>query len=191
MVAATAKIGSKYFINVEVLQHIGSELEKLPKKEKTMFEFKDAAAFLHPFFKLAIQKNYTKEDILQIIVKAGWAITQNSFKYLWSLFLLVDENSGKKKPAPKQKIELPQSHVRKGKSNASENAATDFVPKHDYELETSDEEKYETEKSFSETESLETNEHDTKDSQSSGKTAANTQQTNNAHFDLPPDTDDL
>ena len=188
MIAATAKIGSKYFINVEVLQHIGSELEKLPKKEKTMFEFKDAAAFLHPFFKLAIQKNYTKEDILQIIVKAGWAITQNSFKYLWSLFLLVDESSGKKKPAPKQ---LPQSHVRKGKSNASENAATDFVPKHDYELETSDEEKYETETSLHEPEILNASKHDTKDSQLSGKPAANPQQPNNAHFDLPPDTDDL
>ncbi len=78
MLAATAKIGLKHFIQVDVLQSIRSQLEQLPAKQKTMLDFRDAVAFLYPSIKDAVQKNYSKDKILQIIVNAGWAITHNS-----------------------------------------------------------------------------------------------------------------
>jgi len=98
MLAATTKIGGKIFVQVEVLQAIKSRIDNLPAKQKTMLEFKEAVAFLYPCIKNAVQKNYSKDEILQIIVKEGWEITQNSFRYLWSLFLSEDENPRKRRP---------------------------------------------------------------------------------------------
>ena len=97
MLAATAKIGSKYLVHVEILKALGAELENLPEKEKVMFDFKSAVVFLRPFLELAIKKNYTKDEIFQLMGKVGWSITQNTFKYFWSLFMLEEETSGKKK----------------------------------------------------------------------------------------------
>ena len=96
MLAATAKIGSKYLVNIDILKALGAEIEQLPEKEKVMFDFKSAVAFLRPFLELAIKKNYTKDEIFQLMGKVGWSITQNTFKYFWSLFLLEEEASAKK-----------------------------------------------------------------------------------------------
>ena len=101
MLAATAKIGSKYLVNIDILKALGAELEQLPEKEKVMFDFKSAVAFLRPFLELAIKKNYTKDEIFQIMGKVGWSITHNTFKYFWSLFLLEEETSGKKETCVK------------------------------------------------------------------------------------------
>ena len=49
MLAATAKIGSKYLVHVEILKALGAELENLPEKEKVMFDFKSAVVFLRLF----------------------------------------------------------------------------------------------------------------------------------------------
>ena len=38
MLAATAKIGSKYLVNIDILKALGAELEQLPEKEKVMFD---------------------------------------------------------------------------------------------------------------------------------------------------------
>ena len=60
MLAATAKIGSKHFIQVEVLQSIRSQLEQLPAKQKTMLDFRDAVAFLYPALKTLFRKTTLK-----------------------------------------------------------------------------------------------------------------------------------
>ena len=109
MLATTVRIGGKIFVQIEVLQAIKSRLDHLPAKQKTSLDFKDAAMFLYPGIKGAVQKNYTKDEILQIIIKEGWEITQNSFRYLWSLFLSEDENPSKRKPYVKS--------VRKNKTD--------------------------------------------------------------------------
>ncbi len=101
MLATTAKIGAKYLVNIDILKALGAEIEQLPEKEKVMFDFKSAVAFLRPFLELAIKKNYTKDEIFQLMGKVGWSITQNTFKYFWSLFLLEEESSAKKKSASK------------------------------------------------------------------------------------------
>lgn len=195
MSAAVAKIGSRYFINAEILQNIGTELEKLPKKEKTMFEFKDAAAFLCPFFKSAIQKNYTKEDILQVIVKTGWSITHSSFKYLWSLFLLENEIPSKKKPSSrpvaKQKSEI-HSHVVK-QDQTPENAIKVAIPQKNINENSTlnNEETDKTENSASDDKNVNQNINSANSDMSSEKSGEKSQQHSSARFDLPPDSDDL
>ena len=91
-------------VQMEVLQSIKSKMDHLPEKQKTMLDFRDAALFLYPCIKAALQKNYTKDEILQIIIKEGWSLTQNSFRYLWSFFLSEDEHYGKKKYSPKSEL---------------------------------------------------------------------------------------
>ena len=124
MLAATTKIGSKYLVHIEILKALGAELENLPEKEKVMFDFKSAVVFLRPFLELAIKKNYTKDEIFQIMGKVGWHITQNTFKYFWSLFTLEEEASNKKKPntksAGKGKSEHAHSTVRQNEHKSQE-----------------------------------------------------------------------
>ncbi len=184
MLAATAKIGSKNFIHVDVLQAIRSQLEQLPAKQKTMLEFRDAVAFLYPGLKGAVQKNYSKDEILQVIVKAGWEITHNSFRYLWSLFLSEDETSCKRKSAPKsagkERRETTRNTARKINSNASPTTDASFEPLQDNSDAGQLEQHSITEaKTPANIESLTENNE------------ANTATHNSAHFVLPPDSDDL
>ena len=169
MVSSTAKIGGRIFVKAEVLQAIKSRLDGLPVKEKTTFDFKDAAMFLYSGIKNAVQKNYTKEEIQQIIVKEGWLITQNSFRYLWILFLSEDENPRKRKPYVRsvKKIRADKTNLDVGtdKSNATikDNIAIDGASLPSEFM------------SAAENNGL------------SYKSDTNS----NAHFDLPPDTEDL
>ena len=191
MLAATAKIGSKYLVNIDILKALGAELEQLPEKEKVMFDFKSAVAFLRPFLELAIKKNYTKDEIFQIMGKVGWSITHNTFKYFWSLFLLEEETSGKKRPASKSagKIKRVTSHTNTSSNNINmletQNqlpAVEDEIPR---ETETSD---GNTQKSDAETNGTQLS---ASQSSTPQKSDGNSTQTNSAHFDIQPDTEDL
>ena len=186
MLAATAKIGSKYLVHVEILKALGTELENLPEKEKVMFDFKSAVVFLRPFLELAIKKNYTKDEIFQLMGKVGWSITQNTFKYFWSLFLLEEETSGKKKSITKtpkkSKISTAITSVEdnelqslNNQDNAEQLNKTEIS---DFNTQTSNAVGDKTQMSFNET-------------LKSEKIAENPTQKSSAHFDLPPDTEDL
>ena len=195
MLAATAKIGSKYLVHVEILKAIGAELEKLPEKEKVMLDFKSAVVFLRPFLELAVKKNYTKDEIFQIMCKVGWSITQNTFKYFWSLYLLEEENSGKKKnnskSAGRVKIENSHSAVSQNKIKSKDISAPAPAPDERKINENTDE----AENLASDVQNLgaKTNElqSNANENHSSGKSAESSTQQNSAHFDLPPDSEDL
>lgn len=191
MLAATAKIGSKYLVNIDILKALGAELEQLPEKEKVMFDFKSAVAFLRPFLELAIKKNYTKDEIFQLMGKVGWGITHNTFKYFWSLFLLEEETSGKKRPASKSagKIKRETSHANTSSNSINvletQNrlpAVEDEIPR---ETETSD---GNTQKSNAETNGTQLSVSLSSTQQNSDD---NSTQTNSAHFDIQPDSEDL
>ena len=104
MVAATVKVGGKIFVQIEVLQAIKARLDGLPTKQKTSLNLNDAVMFLY-----------------QIIINEGWNITQNSFRYLWSIFLSEDGNSNKRKPYVKSvrkiKAEKTNSAIESNKNN--------------------------------------------------------------------------
>ena len=169
MLAATVKIGSKNFVQVEILQAIKTRLDHLPAKQKTMLEFKDAAAFLYSGIKNAVQKNYSKDEIQQIIIKEGWSITQNSFRYLWSLFLSEDEKPSKKR-----------TYVRSGGKTKT--------PKSNSPIETIESNIADKENVVISQDSLSSEIH------TSSKDNAFSYKTNpisDAHFNITPDTEDL
>ncbi len=191
MLAATTKIGSKYLVHIEILKALGAELENLPEKEKVMFDFKSAVVFLRPFLELAIKKNYTKDEIFQIMGKVGWHITQNTFKYFWSLFTLEEEASNKKKPntksAGKEKSEHAHSTVRQNEHKSQETM--------DAVLATHEAQSQGSEFSDPEAQNLNAAKNEAQapanENPNEEKSTANSTQQNSAHFLLPPDTEDL
>ena len=191
MLAATAKIGAKYLVNIDILKALGAEIEQLPEKEKVMFDFKSAVAFLRPFLELAIKKNYTKDEIFQLIGKVGWSITQNTFKYFWSLFLLEEESSAKKKSVSKSagkiKRETSQANTRANKIEVSGNQHQ--VPSAKHETTTEDE----TLNSEAQKLNPQTNETQPTASQNSTPEKSDdcSTQKNGALFDITPDSEDL
>ena len=195
MLAATAKVGSKYLVHIEVLKAIGAEIEKLPEKEKVMLDFKSAVVFLRPFLELAIKKNYTKDEIFQLMSKVGWSITQNTFKYFWSLYLLEEENSSKKKSnsksAGRAKTETSRSNARQNRTKSSDLLSPDFSLDEKKINELADEIK--NSNSDVQNSMMETNTSQTSlnEDHESGKSEETSTQQNSAHFDLPPDTEDL
>lgn len=191
MLAATTKMGSKYLVHVEILKAVGAEIEKLPQKEKVMLDFKSAVVFLRPFLELAIKKNYTKDEIFQIMSKVGWSLTQNTFKYFWSLYLLEEENSGKRKTNPKSagkaKTETSRSNGRGSKIHSLDLPILDFSPD-EHKINETQNSNSDATSSNTEANELQTplSEHDEAE-----KSAEISTQQNSAHFDLPPDSEDL
>ena len=185
MLAATAKIGAKYLVNIDILKALGAEIEQLPEKEKVMFDFKSAVAFLRPFLEL------TKDEIFQLMGKVGWSITQNTFKYFWSLFLLEEEASGKKKSASKSagkiKREISQTNSRtiKLEVQGSQLHAPSGNDENTTEAQSLNSEPQKP--------NAETNITQIIASQSSTpeKSDDNPTQKNGALFDIPPDSEDL
>ena len=187
MLAAIAKIGSKYLVHVEILKALGAELENLPEKEKVMFGFKSAVVFLRPFLELAIKKNYTKDEIFQLMGKVGWSITQNTFKYFWSLFMLEEETSGKKKSITKtpkkSKISTAITSVEENELQSLNNQ----IPASSID----DEQLNETETSKTSNAVGDKNQMSFNETSKSEKIAENPAPKSSARFDLPPDTEDL
>ena len=129
MSSSVKKIGSKYLVHVDILKAFRAELEKLPPKEKILFDFKSAVDFLRPFLELAVEKN-TKDEIFELMGKVGWRITRNKFKQFWSFYLLEDENFGKKKNHAKKssekiKSETSNENSQKEKSDLSYDFSND------------------------------------------------------------------
>ena len=85
MLAGITKNGPKTFIHIDTLESIYSKLQALPAKRKTEFDLRDAVEFLSPAILDAVKKNYTKEDIFNVIGSSGWEITQATWRYVWSI----------------------------------------------------------------------------------------------------------
>ena len=188
MLAATVKIGSKNFVHMEVLQSIKSKMDHLPDKPKTMLDFRDAALFLYPCIKAALQKNYTNDEILQIIIKEGWELTQNSFRYLWSFFLSEDENYSKKKSGSKsvskERRTIPKHNLKQNISNIQENRNIELI--HDSDKpENSNPDNAHAANEATEMQSS------TEENSTSENSEEISKQTHSAHFELTPDTEDL
>lgn len=130
MLNAVQKTGSKYLVHVEILRAFGAELEKLPAKEKILFDFRSAIDFLRPFLELALEKNYTKDEIFELMGKVGWNMTRNAFRYFWSLFLTEEETPGRKKnhsekSSKKSKTETAETKTQKSKPELSYSFSAD------------------------------------------------------------------
>ena len=176
------KVGSKYFGHVEILKAFGAELEKLPKKEKILYDFKSAIAFLRPFLELAIEKNYTKDEIFDLMGKVGWKMNRNTFKHFWNIYLLEEENSGKKKKRSKKSKN--ETSCSKSKNNLS----------HAFSDDDDNESKNKIEKSSANSGTQEDDEKkadEKKNFEVPKSSFLNMWRTSGAHFDVKPDMKDL
>jgi len=182
------KTDSRYSVNIEILKAFGAEIEKLPVKERVSYDVKEAVNFLRPFLDLALEKNYTKDEIFGLMEKVGWNISRNKFKYLWGLYLLEKKNSGKKKKNSKKSLkEIKTENLNK---NASSNEA-----KLSYDLSIDENEN----KNATQAEDLEAQElkiETEKNPEQNNKNGIyglikSAWQGNSAHFEVKPDTEDL
>lgn len=183
-----SKTGSKYSVSIETLKAFGAEIEKLPVKEKISYDIKEAVTFLRPFLELAVEKNYTKDEILGLMKKVGWNISHNTFKYFWSLYLLEKENSDGKKKTSKRASKKIKAE------NSNENTSTN---KKDlsYGLST-EENKNENETQEQNFEVQATNADAETNSEQKNKNGIyerlkSAWQGNSAHFEVTPDTENL
>lgn len=180
------KIGSKYLVHVEILKAFSAELEKLPAKEKILFDFRSAIDFLRPFLELALEKNYTRDEIFELMGKVGWNMTRNTFKYFWSLFLTEEENAGKKKNRPKKssvksKTETSDANAEKNQPELSYGFSEDES--------TAQEQDLPVPKPDADTTSTQASPN--KDYGFHKFFGKNTSSTSNAYFEVKPDTEDL
>ena len=137
------------------------------------------------------KKNYTKDEILQIIIKEGWSLTQNSFRYLWSFFLSEDEHYGKKKYSPKSASKEKRTTSKANVRHSSENPDVDLLQSD----EILNEQKNDADISITESSTLDNEKNEIQGSTNEKLLPENSQensnQTKSAHFDIPPDTEDL
>ena len=124
--------------------------------------------------------------------KVGWSITQNTFKYFWSLYLLEEENSGKKKnnskSAGRAKIDNFHSAVSKKSQDISVSASSPDERKTNEHTDEAENSASDVQNFGAKTNELQNNANE---NHSSGKSAESYTQQNSAHFDLPPDSEDL
>lgn len=186
-----SKTGSKYSVSIETLKAFGAEIEKLPVKEKISYDIKEAVTFLRPFLDLAVEKNYTKDEILGLMKKIGWSISHNTFKYLWSLYLLEKENSdGKKKTSKKAskkiKAENSKENISPNEKDLSYGLSVEDVEENKNENETQ-EQNFEVQATNADTE---TN-SEQKNKNGIYERLKSAWQGNSAHFEVTPDTENL
>ena len=173
MLAATSKVCPKGLVAFETLQAVHSKIVSLPVKEKKFFKTREAVDFLFQDIHDAIfNKNYTIEDISQYFTSAGWVISPTSLKQFWRLFRVCVENykNSTLPAAHKEQHAHTKSGIRKRKNSSSE--ATETIS--------------------NDTESLPV-EHENISPMSSNESTQKepVPNQNSAHFDLPPDTEDL
>ena len=183
MSSTAPKTDSRYSVNIEILKAFGAEIEKLPVKERVSYNVKEAVNFWRPFLDLALEKNYTKDEIFGLMEKVGWNISRNKFKYLWSLYLLETENSGKKKKSSKKSLKEIKTE------NSNKNASSETKLSYDISID----------ENGNEAEDLETQELKIKTEKNPEQNNKNgiygliksAWQGNSAQFEVKPDTEDL
>lgn len=196
MLAATSKVCPKGLVAFETLEAVHAQLVGLPIKEKRFFKTKEAVAYLFQDIHDAIvNKNYTIEDISQSFVAAGWSISQTSLKRFWRFFRAYleshtdsktsttkeEQNEHIKTPRKKRKIlsSVIDGTVIKDISENNENDTQNLSSVH--------------QDNASGTSEILPSEHEKITSLPSDENIKKEdfQPQNSAHFDLPPDTEDL
>lgn len=181
MLAATSNVCPKGLVAFETLKAVHSKIVGLPVKEKKFFKTKEAVDYLfHDIHDAIVNKNNTIEDISEYFVSAGWVISQTSLKQFWRFFRVCLENY--KNPnisnAKKEQHEHAKVGSKKGKNSSSVGA--DVVVKTISDT------------AINDTQNLSTEHENIAPSYSNEHTQTESiQPQNSAHFDLPPDTEDL
>ena len=192
MLAATSNGCPKGLVAFETLEAVHTKIVALPVKEKKFFKTREAVAYLFQDIHDAIvNKNYTIEDISQSFVSAGWLISQTSLKQFWRFFRAYTEsyNNSTISTDKKERNEHAKTVTRKRKNLPS--------GKSDFAIETtSNDTKISSavnQNNSSEMSEISSHEQEKIASLSSDENmnTDSVQPQNSAHFDLPPDSEDL
>ena len=177
MLAATSQVCPKGLVAFETLKAVHSKIVGLPVKEKKFFKTREAVDYLFQDIHDAIvNKNYTVEDISEYFVSAGWLISQTSLKQFWRFFRVCMESykNSNLPTAKKEQHEHSKVGTKKGKNLSAGGA--EVV----------------TDKSVKDSKILSAeHENVAPVSYQESVQKESTQSQSNAHFDLPPDTEDL
>ena len=119
------KMGAKTFISVKLLERIQGQLMDLPEKHKTQLETKEAVAFLYQDISSALAKNYTLSEISDLIKSSGWELTESSLKYFCKISRTEKEKNskGKKSSPPKNAAKKQSEHPAKLTMTRNDGAA--------------------------------------------------------------------
>lgn len=112
----------KNTVSLEILQEIKEYLLSLSENTNRQFDAKAATTFLREGIEWAVEKNYSFEEITEMIRARGWAIPSNSIKYFWNVFKTDDKRTAKTK---KKKSDSAVKNIRR------ETVATDTNSTHD------------------------------------------------------------
>ena len=181
MLAATSQVCPKGLVAFETLKAVHSKIVGLPVKEKKFFKTREAVDYLFQDIHDAIvNKNYTVEDISEYFVSAGWLISQTSLKQFWRFFRVCMESYENSNISSAKKEQHQHSKVATKKGKNSSAVGAEVVTET-----TSD-------KSIKDTKILSAeHEHIAPVSYEESVQTERLQPQSSAHFDLPPDSEDL
>ena len=192
MLVATSKVCPKGLVAFETLEAVHTKIVALPVKEKKFFKTREAVdSLFQDIHDAIVNKNYTIEDISQFFVSAGWCITPTSLKQFWRFFRACMENykSSKISSSQKEQNEHTKSITRKRKNLSS--GESEIAIKHNLNnTEMSSVIHQNNASGMPEILSPEQVKIAPLFSDDNIK-RENIQAQNSAHFDLPPDSEDL
>jgi len=164
MLASTAGIPAASTFNINSLQGIKDVLVGLPRKPKTQYAMVEAESFLHRWVHSTLRKNYSVAEIDGVFLNAGWSEEQR--KAFWIIFGRKEDKRGNKKIAP-IRMSRKKAKAISHEETPQENSASQSSPG-------------DTVGNTSAADGL------------TVQSIAETQQPlSGAHFELPPDTEDI
>ena len=164
MLASTAGIPVTSTFNINSLQGIKDVLVGLPKKPKTQYTIVETESFLHRWVHSTLRKNYTIADIDDVLINAGWSEEQR--EAFWIIFGRKEDKRRNKRISP-IRMSRKKAKAISHRDTPQEDSASQSLPG-DAIGNTSDAGSL-TVQSIAETQPL----------------------LSGAHFELPPDTDDI
>ena len=112
------KRSSRTFYSSQVVEEAHLQISALPPKPKTQFDLLETVIFLRPDIIDAFEKNYTQEEVTVILRKVGIVSKDPNLRHFWRLFQAEDKNL-----KPKKNTSLKTA----GKGTDSVSASSDAV----------------------------------------------------------------
>ena len=113
------KRGTKTYFSSQAVETAHLQLIGLPPKPKTRFNLLETVIYLQPDITSAFEKNYTQEEVSVILRSSGIVSRDPDLKHFWRLYQAEKKNlKGKKnKPLKTSENELIASHSKLTQTN--------------------------------------------------------------------------
>ena len=160
----SVSVSAAALFDINGLKTILTELINLPPKPKTQYVLIEAESFLHKKVRSTLKKNYTKAEIDNLFLRAGWS--EEEIKLFWKFYERRENATEHKKTAPKRAASVKTKVI--SHEDIQDNIST---PQSSQEIALP---------------------HKREDSELTVQSVTEIQQPlSGAHFELQPDTDDI